>query len=87
MSAMLSFELEQEPRRLEDFDVEELEAFIRRGRTLQARAMGRGLKALFAALVFGEAPPVARTEQGRLDWEQVLGLAAPDCDPARGASR
>ncbi len=84
---MLSFELDQEPRRLEDFDVEELEAFIRRGRTLQARAMGHGLKALFAALVHGEEPPAARTGQGRLDWEQVLGLAPHDGHPAGGASR
>jgi hypothetical protein len=81
---MLSFELDQEPRRLEDFDVEELEAFIRRGRTLQARAMGGGLKALFAAL-FGERPAVARTGQGRLDWEKVLGLTPEDCHPARRA--
>ncbi len=84
---MLSFELNQGPRRLEDFDIEELEAFIQRGRTLQARAMGRGLKALFAALVSGRKPAAARTEQGRLDWEQVLGLASPDRDPVRGASR
>ena len=32
------------PRRLEDFAPGELEAFMQRGRTLQARAMGRGLQ-------------------------------------------
>ena len=84
---MLSFELNQGPRRLEDFDIEELEAFIQRGRTLQARAMGRGLKALFAALLSGEKRAAARTAQGRLDWEKVLGLAPQDCHPVRGASR
>jgi hypothetical protein len=83
---MLSFELDQEPRRLEDLDIEALEASIRRGRTLQARAMGHGLKALFAALVFGQEV-AARNEQGRLDWEEVLGLAPADCHPAGGASR
>jgi len=82
---MLSFELDQEPRRLEDFDLEQLETFIRRGRSLQARAMGRGLKALFAALVFGPARPAARTEKGNLDWEKVLGLAPETCGPARRA--
>ncbi len=84
---MLSFELNQGPRRLEDFDIEELEAFIQRGRTLQARAMGRGLKALFAALVSGKKPAAARTAQGRLDWEKVLGLGSQECHPVRGASR
>ncbi len=84
---MLSFELEQEPRRLEDFDIEELEAFIRRGRSLQARAMGQGLKALFAALIFGEQSPAARTEKGSLDWEQVLGLTPQGCHSTRSASR
>ena len=84
---MLSFELDQEPRRLEDFDVEQLEAFIRRGRSLQARAMGRGLKVLFAALVSGEERPAARTEKGGLDWEQVLGLAPQECPSTRGAAR
>ena len=79
---MLSFELDQEPRRLEDFDIEQLEASIRRGRTLQARAMGRGLKALFRALVHGEEPPAARTDQGRVDWEGVLGLAPETCHSA-----
>jgi hypothetical protein len=84
---MLSFELDQEVRRLEDLDVEQLEAFVQRGRTLQARAMGRGLKALFTALVLGEQPAAARTAQGSLDWEQVLGLAAPDRHSGRGATR
>ncbi len=82
---MLSFDLNHGPRRLEEFDVEELEAFIQRGRTLQARAMGRGLKALFAALGFGKRPPAPRTGQGRLDWEQVLGLAPDDGHSARRA--
>ncbi len=82
---MLNFELDQEPRRLEDLDIEELEASIRRGRRLQARAIGHGLKALFAALAGGEARAAARPGQGRRDWDEVLGLAAPD--PARGASR
>ncbi len=84
---MLSFELNQGPRRLEDFDIEELEAFIQRGRTLQARAMGRGLKAFFSALVSGRKPAATRTEKGRLDWDEVLGLTPKDCHPAGGASR
>jgi hypothetical protein len=87
MLIMLSFELNQEPRRLEDFDIEELEAFIRRGRSLQARAMGRGLKALFRALIFGAEPQAARTEKGSLDWEQVLGLAPQECHSPRGVLR
>ena len=81
---MLSFEMNQEPRRLEDLDLEALEAFIQRGRTLQARAMGRGLKTLFSALIFGKKP-AARTDQGRLDWERVLGLGQDDRGSVRGA--
>ena len=84
---MLSFKLNQGPRRIEDFDIEELEAFIQRGRTLQARAMGRGLKALFAALVPGRKPAAARTKKGGLDWDEVLGLASQDGHPAGGPSR
>jgi hypothetical protein len=84
---MLRFELNQGPRRIEDFDIEELEAFIQRGRTLQARAMGRGLKALFAALVYGKKPAAAPTKKGGLDWDEVLGLGSHDCHPAGGASR
>jgi hypothetical protein len=84
---MLSFELDHEPRRLEDFDIEQLEAFIQRGRTLQARAMGRGLKALFRSLFFGTEPAGARTERGTLDWDKVLGLAPQECHSARGAWR
>jgi hypothetical protein len=84
---MLSFELDQEPRRLEDFDFEQLEASIRRGRSLQARAMGRGLKALFAALIPGEEPPAARTEKGGLDWEKILGLSPESHPSTRAACR
>ena len=84
---MLRFELNRGPRRIEDFDIEELEAFIQRGRTLQARAMGRGLKALFAGLLPGRKPAVARTEKGGLDWDEVLGLAPRDGHPAGGPSR
>jgi len=47
--------------------------------------MGRGLRTLFRAVVFGEEPDAARTERGDLDWERVLGL---ECGgPAQGASR
>ncbi len=87
MNLYLVQDLRSPHRRLEDLDVEQLEAFVQRGRALQARAMGRGLKALFTALVLGEQPVAARTEQGSLDWEQVLGLAAPDCRSGRGATR
>ena len=89
---MFSFELNQGPRRLEDFDVEELEAFIQRGRTLQARAMGRGLKALFRGAGFGKRPPAPRTGQGRLDWERGAGpgpgplpVGAPRLRPSTGS--
>jgi hypothetical protein len=82
---MMQFDLNQEPRRLEEINVAELEAAIQRGRTLQARAMGLGLKALFRAVVFGEEPPAARDPQGELDWEQVLGLDPHQ--PAQGAIR
>jgi hypothetical protein len=72
---MNNFPLDQRSRRLEELDVAELEAFIQRGRTLQARAMGRGLKAACRALLRGEEPDAARTERGTVDWERVLGLA------------
>ena len=72
----------QGPRRLEDFEPGELEAFMQRGRSLQARAMGRGLRAAFRALFLDEAPPAARTERGELDWERVLGLDGRPADRA-----
>ncbi len=72
---MNSFPLNQRTRRLEELDPAELEAFIQRGRTLQARAMGRGLKAAFRALFLDEEPAAARDAQGGVDWERVLGLA------------
>jgi hypothetical protein len=72
----------QGPRRLEDFAPGELEAFMQRGRSLQARAMGRGLRAAFRALLLDEAPPAARTERGELDWERVLGLEGGPADRA-----
>lgn len=62
------------PRRLEDFEPGELEAFMQRGRSLQARAMGQGLMAALRALFGTEAPQAARTERGELDWERLLGL-------------
>jgi hypothetical protein len=67
-------DLTRGPRRLDEFDVGELEAFIQRGRTLQARAMGRGLGAVFRALFFNQEPAEARTERGDVDWERLLGL-------------
>ena len=82
---MAQLDPNQEPRRLEEIDVAELEAAIQRGRTLQARAMGRGLKALFRALFLGEEPAAARSPQGEVDWEQVLGLDRGG--PAQGAYR
>jgi len=72
----------QGPRRLQDFAPGELEAFMQRGRSLQARAMGRGLRAAFRALFLDEAPPAARTERGELDWERVLGLDGRPADRA-----
>ena len=62
------------PRRLEEFEPGELEAFMQRGRSLQARATGRGLMAALRALFGTEVPQEARTEQGELDWERLLGL-------------
>ena len=82
---MMQLDLNQEPRRLEEIDVAELEAAIQRGRILQARAMGFGLKALFRALVFGEEPRAARDLQGELDWDRMLGLDRQP--PAQGAMR
>jgi hypothetical protein len=64
----------QGPRRLDEFEPGELEAFIQRGRSLQARAMGHGLMAALRALFGREAPREARTERGELDWERLLGL-------------
>ena len=82
---MTQLDPNQEPRDIAALDFDEVEAAIRRGRTLQARAMGRGLRTLFRAVVFGEEPDAARTERGDLDWERVLGL---ECGgPAQGASR
>ena len=80
----LDHDWSQGPRRLEEFDVEELEAFIKRGRTLQARAMGHGLKAAFRALFFNQEP-AERTERGAVDWERLLGLRDGK-RPADGAS-
>ena len=65
-------------------EASELEAFIQRGRTLQPRAMGRGLRAAFRALFFNEEP-VDRTEHGAVDWERLLGLRDGN-RPADGAS-
>ena len=62
------------PRRLEDFEPGELEAFMQRGRRMQARAMGHGLRAALRALFRNETPQQARTERGELDWERLLGL-------------
>jgi hypothetical protein len=85
IATMTQLDPNQEPRDIAELDFDEVEAAIRRGRTLQARAMGRGLRALFRAVVFGEEPDAARTERGDLDWERVLGL---ECGgPAQGASR
>ena len=81
----LDHDWSQGPRRLEDFDVAELEAFIQRGRTLQARAMGQGLIAAFRAL-FLNGEPAARTESGGVDWERLLGIA-DDKHAADGTSR
>jgi hypothetical protein len=80
-------------RRLEDFAPGELEAFMQRGRSLQARAMGQGLLAALRALFGTEPSQPARTERGELDWERVLGSradappTAPAADPARTADR
>jgi hypothetical protein len=84
-ATMTQLDPNQEPGRLEELDFDEVEAAIRRGRTLQARAMGLGLRALFRAVVFGEEPDAARTERGEVDWERLLGLEGGG--PARGASR
>ena len=69
----------------QELDFDEVEAAIRRGRTLQARAMGLGLRALFRVVLFGEEPDAARTERGEVDWERLLGLEGGG--PTRGASR
>lgn len=74
---MMRLDFNQEPRRLQDFDFDELEAFIQRGgRSLQARAMGRALRTLLGALLH-DGPALPRTADGGLDWERLLGLA-PD---------
>ena len=73
------------PRRLEDFEPGELEAFMQRGRRMQARAMGHGLRAALRALFRNETPQQARTERGELDWERLLGLDGGR--PADRASR
>ena len=71
------------PRRLEDFAPGELEAFMQRGRSLQARAMEHGLRAAFRALFRNEEPKKARTERGDVDWERLLGLdGGPPADRA-----
>ena len=62
------------PRRLEDFAPGELEAFMQRGRRLQARAMGHGLRAALRALFRNDGPAKSRTERDELDWERLLGL-------------
>jgi hypothetical protein len=67
-------DLTRGPRRLEEFEPGELEAFIQRGRTLQARAMGRGLRAAFRALFSREEPQSPRSERGAVDWERLFGL-------------
>ena len=74
-----------DPRGHEELDFDAVEAAIRRGRTLQARAMGRGLRALLRAVLFGEEPAAARTERGDLDWERLLGLESGG--PTQGACR
>ena len=84
---MMQLDPNQEPGRLEELDFDAVEAAIQRGRTLQARAVGRGLRALFRAVVLGEKPAAARTERGDLDWEKLLGLAPEGAGPARGACR
>jgi hypothetical protein len=81
---MMQLDPNQEPRRLEELDFDAVEAAMQRGRTLQARAMGRGLRALFRAIVFGEEPAAARTDRGDLDWEQLLGLAPEGARPRSG---
>ena len=80
---MMQLDPNREPRDLAELDFDAVEAAIKRGRTLQARAMGRGLKAMFRAVVFGEEPAAVRTERGDLDLERLLGLDGP----ARGACR
>jgi hypothetical protein len=85
IATMTQLDPNQEPRDIAELDFDEVEAAIRRGRTLQARAMGRGLRALFRAVVFGEEPEAARTERGDLDWERLLGLEGGG--PAQGACR
>ena len=82
---MMQLDRNQEPGRLEELDFDDVEAAIRRGRTLQARAMGLGLRALFRAVVFGEEPDAARTERGEVDWERLLGLEGGG--PRRGTCR
>jgi hypothetical protein len=85
MAAMTQLDPNQEPQGLEEFDFDAIEAAMWRGRTLQARAMGRGLRALFRAVLFGEEPAAARTERGEVDWERLLGLEGGG--PAGGAYR
>jgi hypothetical protein len=82
---MTQLDPNQEPRDIAELDFDEVEAAIRRGRTLQARAMGRGLRALFRVVLFGEEPDAVRTERGEVDWERLLGLE--DGGPTRGACR
>ena len=82
---MTQLDPNQEPRDIAEFDFDEVEAAIRRGRTLQARAMGRGLRALFRVVLFGEEPDAVRTERGEVDWERLLGLE--DGGSTRGACR
>ena len=79
-------DLSKGPRRLEEFGPGELEAFMQRGRSLQARAMGRGLKAAFRALFSNAEPAGARDERGDVDWERLLGLREGE-RPAGGACR
>jgi hypothetical protein len=78
-------DLTRGPRRLEEFDPGELEAFIQRGRTLQARAMGRGLTAAFRALFGNRQPEEPRTGRG-VDWERLFGLG-DEGRPADGGAR
>jgi hypothetical protein len=78
-------DLTRGPRRLEEFDPGELEAFMQRGRTLQARAMGRGLTAAFRALFGNRKLQESRTGRG-VDWERLLGLGDSG-RPADGGAR
>ena len=84
---MTQLDPNQEPRDIAELDFDEVEAAIRRGRTLQARAMGRGLRALFRVVLFGEEPDAVRTERGEVDWERLLGLAPEGAGPTQGARR